>query len=115
VQGSEFGLEAMAGVVVERPKTIFIGIANRVAKGVEHVWRDKLTFIGAERMYVCMESPSTSHAGDLMFIMEGNKLNVAYEGRPVANAEGEQELEKRAGEARCSLSYFGLVLGGWSA
>ena len=32
-------------------------------------------------------------------------------GRPVPNAEGEQE----AGEARCSLSYFGLVLGGWSA
>ena len=37
VQGSEFGLAAMAEVVVERPETIFIGIANRVAKGVEHV------------------------------------------------------------------------------
>ena len=88
VQGSEFGLEAMAEVVVERPETIFIGTANQVAKGVEHVWRYKLTFVGAERMYVCMEPPSTTHAGDLMFIME---------------------------EARCSLSYFGLVLGGWSA
>ena len=50
MQGSEFGLAAMAEVVVERPETIFIGTANRVAKGVEHVWRYKLTFVGAERM-----------------------------------------------------------------
>ena len=105
----------MAEVVVERPETIFIGTANQVAKGVEHVWRYKLTPVGAERMYVCMEPPSTTHAGDLMFIMEevveGNKWYVAYEGRPVPNAEGEQELEKRA----AVFSYFGLVLGGWSA
>ena len=33
VQGSEFGLAAMAEVVVERPETIFIGTANQVAKG----------------------------------------------------------------------------------
>ena len=70
MQGSEFGLAAMAEVVVERPETIFIGTANQVAKGVEHVWRYKLTPVGAERMYVCMEPPSTTHAGDLMFIME---------------------------------------------
>ena len=43
MQGSEFGLAAMAEVVVERPETIFIGTANQVAKGVEHVWRYKLT------------------------------------------------------------------------
>ena len=61
VQGSEFGLAAMAEVVVERPETIFIGTANQVAKGVEHVWRYKLTRVGAERMYVCMEPPSTTH------------------------------------------------------
>ena len=110
VQGSEFGLEAMAEVVVERPETIFIGTANQVAKGVEHVWRYKLTFVGAERMYVCMEPPSTTHAGDLMFIMEevveGNKWYVAYEGRPVPNAEGEQELEKRAVVFRTSASFW---------
>ena len=110
VQGSEFGLAAMAEVVVERPETIFIGTANRVAKGVEHVWRYKLTFVGAERMYVCMEPPSTTHAGDLMFIMEevveGNKWYVAYEGRPVPNAEGEQELEKRAAVFRTSASFW---------
>ena len=80
MQGSEFGLAAMAEVVVERPETIFIGTANQVAKGVEHVWRYKLTRVGAERMYVCMEPPSTTHAGDLMFIMEevveGNKWYV---------------------------------------
>ena len=55
MQGSEFGLPAMAEVVVERPETIFIGTANQVAKGVEHVWRYKLIPVGAERMYVCME------------------------------------------------------------
>ena len=107
---SEFGLAAMAEVVVERPETIFIGTANQVAKGVEHVWRYKLTFVGAERMYVCMEPPSTTHAGDLMFIMEevveGNKWYVAYEGRPVPNAEGEQELEKRAAVFRTSASFW---------
>ena len=104
------GLEAMPEVVVERPETIFIGTANQVAKGVEHVWRYKLTFVGAERMYVCMEPPSTTHAGDLMFIMEevveGNKWYVAYEGRPVPNAEGEQELEKRAAVFRTSASFW---------
>ena len=110
VQGSEFGLAAMAEVVVERPETIFIGTANQVATGVEHVWRYKLTRVGAERMYVCMEPPSTTHAGDLMFIMEevveGNKWYVAYEGRPVPNAEGEQELEKRAAVFRTSASFW---------
>ena len=110
VQGCEFGLEAMAEVVVERPETIFIGTANQVAKGVEHMWRYKLTFVGAERMYVCMEPPSTTHAGDLMFIMEevvaGNKWYVAYKGRPIANAEGEQELEKRAAVFRIWASFW---------
>ena len=95
-----------------RPETIFIGTANRFAKGVGHVWRYKLTFVGSERMYVCMEPPSTTHAGDCMFILEevveGNKWYVAYEGRAVPNAEGERE-------AFCSLSHFGLVLGDWSA
>ena len=109
-QGSEFGLAAMAEVVVERPETIFIGTANQVAKGVEHVWRYKLTFVGAERMYVCMEPPSTTHAGDLMFIMEevveGNKWYVAHEGRPVPNAVGEQGLEKRAAVFRTSASFW---------
>ena len=111
VQASEFGVAAMAELVVERPATIFIRTANQFAKGVGHVWRYKLTFVGAERIYVCMEPPSTTHAGDLMFIMqevvEGNKWYVAYEGRSVPNAEGEQELEKRA-------AVF-LVLGDWSA
>ena len=29
------------------------------------MWRYKLTFVGAERIYVCMEPPSTTHAGDV--------------------------------------------------
>ena len=114
VQASEFGLAAMAELVVERPATIFIGTANRFAKGVGHVWRYTLTFVGAERIYVCMEPPSTTHAGDCMFIapevVEGTLWYVAYEGRAFPNAEGEQELEKRA-----PVSNFGILLGGWSA
>ena len=110
VQGSEFGLATMAEVVVERPETIFIGTANRFAKGVEHVWRYKLTLVGAERIYKCMEPPSATHAGGLMFILEevveGNKWYVVYEGRPVPNAEGEQELEKRAAVFRTSASFW---------
>ena len=39
VQASEFGLAAMSELVVERPATIFIGAASRVAKGVGYVWR----------------------------------------------------------------------------
>ena len=74
------------------------------------MWRYKLTFVGAERIYVCMEPPSTTHAGDLMFILEevveGNKWYVAYEGRPVPNAEGGQELEKRAAVFRTSASFW---------
>ena len=66
-------MAAMAEVVVERPAAISIGIVNQVAKGVEHVWHYKLTFVGAERINVCMEPPSTTHAGDLMFIMEQKK------------------------------------------
>ena len=99
MQGSEFVLATMAEIVVER-----------FAKGVEHVWRYKLNRVGAECIYVCMEPPSTIHAGDLMFsmeeVVEGNKWYVAYEGRPVLNAEGEQELEKRAAVFRISASFW---------
>ena len=40
-----------------------LGLPISFAKGVGHVWRYKLTFVGAERIYVCMEPPSTTHAG----------------------------------------------------
>ena len=110
MQGSEFDTAAMAEVVVARPETIFIGTANRVDRGVEHVWRYKLTVVGAERMYVCLEPPVTTHAGDCMFIMEevveGQKWYVAYEGRPVSKGVGEQELEKRAAVFRTSASFW---------
>ena len=39
-------------------------------------------------------------------VVEGNKWYVAYEGRPVPNAEGEQELEKRAAVFRTSASFW---------
>ena len=114
--GSEFGSAAMAEVVVARPETIFIGTASRFAKGVEHVWQYKLTFVGAQRMYVCMEPPSTTHAGDLMFYhgrSGGWQTNGLWhmKGGLFPMRRAKQELEK----ACCSLSYFGLVLGGWSA
>ena len=95
---------------MERPETIFIGTANQVAKGVEHVWRYKLTRVGAERMYVCMEPPSTTHAGDLMFIMEevveGNKWYVAYEGRTSASfwEDGVHEWETNNVRSRATYA-----------
>ena len=114
VQASEVGLAAMSELVVERPATIFIGTSSRFAKGVGYVWRYVLTTVGAERIYVCMEPPSTTHASDCMFIVpevvEGTLWYVAYEGRAVPTEEGQQNLEQRS-----SLSNFGVVLGGWSA
>ena len=62
VQASEVGLAAMSERVVERPATIFIGTSSRFAKGVGYVWRYVLTTAGPERIYVCMEPPSTTHA-----------------------------------------------------
>ena len=99
-QASEVGLAAMSELVVERPATIFIGTSSRFAKGVGYLWRYVLTTVGPERIYVCMEPPSTTHAGDCMFIVpqvvEGTLWHVVYEGRAVPNEEGEQELEQRA-------------------
>ena len=100
-QASEVGLAAMSSeLVVERPAAIFIGTPNRFAKGVGYVWRYVLPTIGPERIYVCMEPPSTMHAGDCMLIVpevvEGTLWYVLYEGRAVPNEEGEQELEQRA-------------------
>ena len=113
MQGSEFGLAAMAEVVVERPETIFIGTANQVAKGVEHVWRYKLTPVGAERMYVCMEPPSTTHAGDLMFIMEevveGNKWYVAYEGEACSKCGGASKSWRSALQSFVLRPRFGRM------
>ena len=55
VQASEFGLAAMAEVVVARPAIVLIGTASRFARGAAHVWRYVLTTVGPERIYVCME------------------------------------------------------------
>ena len=116
VQASEFGLAAMAELVVERPRpaTIFIGTASRFAKGVGHVWR--YTF-GAERIYVCMEPPSTTHAGDCMFIVpevvEGTLWYVVYEERAIPNEEGEQELEQRAPVFRTLASFWEVGVHAW--
>ena len=68
-QASEVGLAAMSEIVVERPVAIFIGTSSRFANGVGYVWRYVLTTVGSERIYVCMEPPSTTHAGDCMFIV----------------------------------------------
>ena len=117
VQASEFGLAAMAEVVVARPATVLIGTASRFARGAAHVWRYVLTTVGPERIYVCMEPPSTTHAGDWMFIVpevvDGRLWHVAYEGRAVPNAEGEHELEKRAAVFRTSASFWEIGVHEW--
>ena len=33
------------------------------------MWRYVLTFVGSERIYVCMEPPSTTHAGIVCFFL----------------------------------------------
>ena len=77
------------------------------------MWRYRLTLVGAQPIYVSMEPPSTTHAGDCMFIapevVDGTLWHVAFAGRAMANSQGEQELEQRA---PVFLSSF---LGGWSA
>jgi len=103
--------------VVKRPATICIGIANQFSKGVGHVWCYKLIFVGAERIYVHMEPSSTTYIENLMFmvqeVVEENKWYVAYEGRSVANAEGEQELEKCVAVFRTSASFWEIGLYEW--
>eukprot|EP00434_Breviolum_minutum_P029605 symbB.v1.2.026176.t1/scaffold2592.1/size78170/1 len=110
VRASEVGLAAMSELVVERPATIFIGTSSRFAKGVGYVWRYALTTVGPERIHVCMQPPSTTHAGDCMFIVpqvvEGTLWHVVYEGRAVPNEEGEQELEQRAPVFRTYASFW---------
>ena len=99
----------MTGLTVasERPDTIFIGTRSRFAKGAGHVWRYQLSYVGAQRIYVCLQPPSTTHENDVMFIvprLEGETVfYVAYEGRVVNG-----ELEQRAAVSHCSS-----VLGGW--
>ena len=82
VQASEVGLAAMSGLVVQRPATIFIGASSRFAKGVGYVWRYVLITVGPECIYVCMEPPSTTHAGNCMLIVpqvvEGTLWHVVY-------------------------------------
>ena len=81
---------SITGLVVasERPQTIFIGTRSRFRKGAGHVWRYELSSVGSQRIYVCLQPPSTTHANDVMFIVpqvEGDRVfYVAYEGRVVS-------------------------------
>ena len=100
MQASEVGLAATSELVVERPATIFIGTSSRFAKGVGYVWRYVLTTVGPERIYVCMEPPSTTHAGDCMFSVP-------------EVVEGEQELEQRAPVFRTWASFWEVGVHEW--
>ena len=81
------------------------------------MWRYVLTTVGPERIYVCMEPPSTTHAGDCMFIVpqvvEGTLWYVVYEGRAVPNEEGEQELVQRAPVFRTLASFWEVGVHEW--
>ena len=54
------------------------------------MWRYELSSVGAQRLYVCLQPPSTTYAHDVMFIVPQVKgdsvFYVAYEGR-VVNSE----------------------------
>ena len=62
-------------------------------------------------------APSTTHAGDCMFIVpqvvEGTVWHVVYEGRAVPNEEGEQELEQRAPVFRTLASFWEVRAHEW--
>ena len=107
----------MSDLVVERPATIYSGTSGRFEKGVGHVWRYVLTTVGAERIYVCTDPPSTTHDGDVMFIVSenvnGTLWHVAYEGRAVTNEEGMQELEQRAAVFRTLASFWDVGVHEW--
>ena len=92
-------------VASERPNTIFIGTRSRFPKGAGHVWRYQLTDVGAQRIYLCLQPPQTTHQDDVMLIvpqLEGETVfYVAYEGRVIEN-----ELEQRAAVFRTSASVW---------
>ena len=117
VQASEFGFAAMSELVVDRPATIFIGASSRFAKGVGYVWRYVLTTVGPKRIYLCMDPPSTTHAGDCMFIVpevvDGTARYVVYEGRAVTNEEGRQELEQRGAVFQTLASFWEVGMHEW--
>lgn len=98
---------SITGLVVasERPDTIFIGTRSRFRKGAGHVWRYQLSSVGSQRIYVCLQPPSTTHANDVMFIvpqLEGDRVfYVAYEGRVVNG-----ELEQRAAVFRTAAPFW---------
>ena len=85
-----------ADVVGGRLPTIYVGTKSRFAKGVEHVWRYQLMWVGRQQLFVCLEPPSTTHANDIMFIVpqmdNGALFHVVYEGRRT------QHVPKRLGE-----------------
>ena len=64
------------------------------------MWRYVLTTVGPGRIYVCMEPPSTTHAGDCMFIVP-------------EVVEGEQELEQRAPAFRTLASFWEVGVHEW--
>ena len=109
VQASEFGLAAMAELVVERPATILIGTANQFAKGVG--------MCGATSWLLLVLSACTCAWSRLalhtlgIWCLSGGKQVVC--GRPVSNAVGEQELEKRAAVFRTSASFWEIGVHEW--
>ena len=55
-------------VASEQPETIFIGTRSRFAKGAGHVWRYQLTDVGAQRIYLCLQPPQTTHQDDVIWL-----------------------------------------------
>ena len=90
-------------VATERPETIYIGTRSRFTTG--EVWRYQLSHVGEQRIYVCLEPPSTTHPGDAVFIvpeLDGDRVvHVVYEGRVVNG-----ELEQRAAVFRTEAAFW---------
>ena len=97
----------MAEVVVERPETIFIGTANQVAKGVEHVWRYKLTRVGAERMALhmlgiwCLSWKKSWRETSGMWHMKGGLFQMRRASKSWRSALQSFVLRPRFGRMEC--------------
>ena len=116
--GSTLFLCKEVSLVWQPWRRLWWNVLRRSSLGLPIRWPKELSMCGATswRLLVlsactCAWSRLALHMlGIWCFIMEevveGNKWYVAYEGRPVPNAEGEQELEKRAAVFRTSASFW---------
>ena len=63
VEAASEVMSALVAAVVlgDRPPTIYFGTKSRFAKGVDHVWRCELSWVGPQQLYLRMHPPIALH------------------------------------------------------